>query len=70
VRVDDGSGERAITRRRLTLWSLLLRETLRVMVKFNFRPAGMNLRVFQVAVGLACTLLFLAIAFYRVQWEP
>jgi len=40
------------------------------MVRFNFRPAGMNLRVFQVAVGLACTLLFLAIAFYRVQWEP
>src|SRR5712671_995033 len=37
------------------------------MVKFNFRRAGMNLRVFQVAVGLACTLFFLTIAFYRVQ---
>jgi hypothetical protein len=36
-------------------------------VKFNFWPAGSNLRVFQVAVGLACTLFFLAIAFYRVQ---
>jgi glycosyltransferase 2 family protein len=37
------------------------------MVKLNFRPAGMNLRVFQVGLGLACTLFFLAIAFYRVQ---
>ena len=27
----------------------------------------MNLRVIQVTVGLACTLIFLAIAFYRVQ---
>ncbi|MBV8507609.1 MAG: flippase-like domain-containing protein [Alphaproteobacteria bacterium] len=36
-------------------------------MKFNFLPAGMNLRVFQVAVGLACTLFFLAVAFYRVQ---
>jgi hypothetical protein len=36
-------------------------------VKFNFRPAGINLRVFQVAAGLACTLFFLAMAFYRVQ---
>jgi hypothetical protein len=36
-------------------------------VKFNFLPAGMNLRVFQIAVGLACTLFFLAVAFYRVQ---
>src|SRR5205823_891527 len=37
------------------------------MVKYNFPASGMNLRVLQVAVGLACTLLFLAIAFYRVQ---
>jgi uncharacterized protein (TIRG00374 family) len=36
-------------------------------VKFNFRLAGMNLRLFQIAVGLACTFLFLAIAFSRVQ---
>jgi hypothetical protein len=36
-------------------------------VKFSFLPAGMNLRVLQVAVGLACTLFFLAVAFYRVQ---
>src|SRR5436305_11123158 len=37
------------------------------MVKFNFPVSGMNLRVLQIAVGLACTLFFLAIAFYRVQ---
>ena len=36
-------------------------------MKFNFRLAGMNLRLFQIAVGLACTFLFLAIAFSRVQ---
>jgi len=37
------------------------------MVKYNFPASGMNLRVLQIAVGLACTLFFLAIAFYRVQ---
>src|SRR5436190_3558025 len=37
------------------------------MVKFNFPVSGMNLRVLQIAVGLACTLFFLPIAFYRVQ---
>jgi glycosyltransferase 2 family protein len=41
--------------------------TLRIIVKFSVLPAGMNLRVFEVAVGLACTLFFLAVAFYRVQ---
>jgi uncharacterized membrane protein YbhN (UPF0104 family) len=61
VPLDGGSGELAIAN------AFTCRETPRAVVKFNFRLAGMNLRLFQIAIGLACTFLFLAIAFSRVQ---
>jgi uncharacterized protein (TIRG00374 family) len=36
-------------------------------VKFGLRAGTMNARLIQLAVGLVCTLFFLALALYRVQ---
>ena len=36
-------------------------------LEFSLRPARMNARVLQIAIGLACTLFFLALALYRVE---